>query len=113
MLPYYKPLIKFETGRITHLIFEGKNKKSKDPDNTTFIIRTQQLITSSIDRPIRVNSEKIYNVMHNVMRIFNKIIFQKSNKSYYTNLDIDILNEYRTVANSGLLSQIPKNLWLR
>jgi len=46
--------------------------------------------------------------MHNVTRIFHKNMFQKFHKSYYTNLDIDILKEYRTVANSGLLSQIPK-----
>ena len=35
-------------------------------------------------------------------------MFQQSYKSYYTQLDIDVLNEYRTIANSGLLSQIPK-----
>jgi len=29
MLPYYKPLIKFEAGKITHLIFEGKNQSPK------------------------------------------------------------------------------------
>jgi hypothetical protein len=29
--------------------------------------------------------------------------------SYYTNLDIDILDEYRTTANVGMIKQIPKN----
>ena len=35
-------------------------------------------------------------------------MFRTSHKAYYINLDIDILNEYRTVANSGVLSQMPK-----
>jgi len=96
----YKPQIKYETGRITHLILEFNGH--------IFILRTQQLITSVIQYPVVVESETIYNKMNEAMVKFNSHIFKATHKSYYTQLDIDILDEYRTVANIGMIRQKPK-----
>jgi hypothetical protein len=79
----YKPQIKYETGRITHLILEFNGH--------IFILRTQQLITSVIQYPVVVESETIYNKMNEAMVKFNSHIFKATHKSYYTQLDIDIL----------------------
>ena len=95
----YKPQIKYDTGRITHLIMEFNEQ--------VFILRTQQLITSVIQYPIVVDREIIYNKMNEAMVNFNTQIFKATHKSYYTQEDIDILDEYRTVANLGMITEKP------
>jgi hypothetical protein len=97
----YDTAIKYETGRITHLIMEFSK--------ITFIIRTQQLITSVIQYPVVVDNEETYNLMNTAMVDFNKKLFKASHKSYYTQEDINILDEYRTIANTGMLSKKPKD----
>jgi len=71
------------------------------------ILRTQQLITSVIQYPVVVDSEIIYNKMNEAMVNFNTHIFKANHKSYYTQVDIDILDEYRTVANLGMITEKP------
>ena len=95
----YKPRIQYDTGRITHLIMEFNEQ--------VFILRTQQLITSVIQYPVVVDCEIIYNKMNEAMVNFNTHIFKATHKSYYTQEDIDILDEYRTVANSGMITDKP------
>jgi len=48
----YEPGICYESGRITKLFLEF--------NKITFIIKTQQLITSTVERPIVVENEDIY-----------------------------------------------------
>ena len=93
----YTPGILYETGRIAKLIIEY--------NKTTFIIKCQQLTTKSIERPIHVESELVYNNMSGAMTKFNKRMFKLNHKSYYTKQDVDILDEYRTIANSGMLAK--------
>ena len=95
----YEPGICYESGRITKLFLEF--------NKITFIIKTQQLITSTVERPIVVENEDIYNRMNQAMVKLNKSMFRQSYKSNYTDLDIDILDEYRSYANVGLLRQKP------
>ena len=97
----YDTGIKYETGRITHLIMEFSK--------ITFIIRTQQLITSVIQYPVVVDNEETYNLMNTAMVDFNKKLFKSSHKSSYTQEDINILDEYRTISNTGMLSKKPKD----
>ena len=47
--------------------------------------------------------------MNEAMVKFNSHIFKATHKSYYTQLDIDILDEYRTVANIGMIRQKPED----
>ena len=96
----YTPGILYETGRIAKLIIEY--------NKTTFIIKTQQLTTKSIERHIHVDSELVYNNMSVAMTKFNKRMLKLTHKSYYNKQDVDILDEYRTIANSGLFAKCPK-----
>ena len=96
----YTPGIDFETGRLVKL--------KLTLNKTTFIIRTRQLVTSTIEKPIVVDSEHVYNNMSGAMTQFNKQMFKLGYKSYYNKQDIDILDEYRTFSNSGMLSKKPK-----
>ena len=92
---FSEPGIKYETGRIVNIIL--------NINRTCFIIKTQQLCTSSIQRPICVDSEDVYNRMSDAMTKFNRQMFKSHHKSYYTKQDIDILDEYRTVSNVGMI----------
>jgi hypothetical protein len=74
-------------------------------NKNTFIIRTQQLVTSSIDGLVCVSGENVYNSMEAAHVKFKKQLFIKEFKSYLSELDIIVLNEYRTVANVGVIKQ--------
>ena len=94
----YTPLIKFECGRITMITSEF--------NGITFVINSQQLGSSSIERIEAVANETTYNNMSRAMHNVHSAIFVNKCKSYYNQQDIQILDEYRTVANIGILNQI-------
>ena len=97
----YEPEIRFDCGRIINISMEFHK--------ILCIIKTQQLTTSAIDGMISVNTEDKYNNMTKAMNTFNNNLFKREHKSYYTQQDIDILDEYRTIANAGTLHSLPKN----
>ena len=57
-----------------------------------FSVRSQQLITSSIEREISVDSEVVFNRMNEEMIKFHDAIFKNRHKSYYNQEDIAILD---------------------
>ena len=93
----YFPTVYYECGRITKLICKF--------NKITCIIKTQQLITCAIDGMVCVSNENVYNNMEVANVNFKKKLFRKEFKSYLTELDTMSLNEYRTVANIGMLKQ--------
>ena len=97
----YESKVIFESGRVVRLIASF--------NNINIIIRTQQLITSSTDGIIVVDSEEVYNKMNEAMTKYNKQLFKKEHKSYYTEQDIDVLDEYRTVVNVGKILPIDED----
>ena len=48
--------------------------------------------------------------MNEAMTVFNNRLFRQEHKSFYTQEDVDIMDEYRTFANVGWLRAKPKNL---
>ena len=102
----YKPMIKFQGGRITFLFLSFKNIKIK--------IQSQDLDKELMDSKssISVDCEKVYNNLATTFFNFKKNIFLPNHKSHYTELDIDILDEYRTHVSNGLINTIEnkKNL---
>ena len=92
----YESKTTYECGRLIRLFVKV--------NSIIFIIRTQQLITSSIDGEVCVSSEDVYNNMNEAMCKFNKSLFLLNHKSYYSDVDINILDEYRTIANAVLLT---------
>jgi hypothetical protein len=101
----YEPIIKYECNRITgmYMTFNGIN----------FAVRSQQLITSSIEREIAVDSEKVFSRLNEEMNKFHDALFKNRLKSYYNQQDLDILDEYRTVANIGMLADLPRGTPMR
>ena len=73
-----------------------------------FVSRTQQLNLSRMDGCVETNAEETYNKMNEAMIQFETRLFRKDHKSYYSAEDINILDEYRTVANVGLLEKVSK-----
>ena len=94
----YHPRIKLECGRLTWIFLVLNDKQ--------IYIKTQMLITSSIDGKIELDDVDTYNKMLSINNKFNNNLFKKSHKSFYTKLDIDILDEYRTAANVGMLNEV-------
>ena len=98
----YHPKIKFLGNRLTDIYCIFKNINIK--------IQTQDLIKDTFYGSICVNSAEIYNKMNEAMYNFNKSLFITSYKSFYNTNDINILNEYRTIANNGYNYSFNDNL---
>ncbi len=59
-----------------------------------------------MDGEVSVSNEDVYNKMNKAMMKFSSELFNPLHVSHYTSNDIDILDEYRTVAPSGILETI-------
>ena len=96
----YAPSVKYNMGTICqlHVKFE----------NIYYIIRNQQLVPDLIGSgDINVEDETVYNNMNSAMCNFRNKIFINDHKSYYSENDLEMLNEYRTVVPVGALMEIP------
>jgi hypothetical protein len=87
------PQISFQAGRLSWLCIEVNRQK--------LIIRNQHLSHSSIDGTIEIEDVGVYNKMNECMLDMEMSIFKNEHKSYYSQQDIDILDEYRSVPNVG------------
>ena len=92
----YDPKIKSSACIVSELMFQFKIKKRI----ITYRIKTQNLI-DSFNASITVETEDTYNRMSRAMFEFNKSLFIPLHKSYYNDIDVEILNTCRTVAPAG------------
>ena len=69
--------------------------------------QNQQLTTTCIHGVINVRSDDIFNHVNVAMNKFNRRLFKLNHRSSYTRLNIDIFDEYRTIANVGMLKTQP------
>ena len=95
----YEPFIKYQAGTMTELKVIWKIKSTKQ--EITYTIKLQNFSTHSIDEDVSVESEKLFNDMNREMFNFNKKIFNDAHKSSYSQTDIDILDECRTIVPTG------------
>ena len=95
----YEPFIKYQAGTMTELKVNWKIKNKKQ--EITYTIKLQNLSTHSIDEDVSVENEKLFNDMNREMFNFNKKIFNDAHKSYYSQTDIDILDEAQTIVPTG------------
>jgi hypothetical protein len=97
----YDPKITFLPARSP--IFTAASHANIEKRNTilSINIRRQEMIKSSIYGEIQISTEEVYNNMHRAMTNFNNKLFKNEYKSYYSKLDIDIMDEYRSFANGG------------
>ena len=121
----YEPYIRYRAGRISELRikFTYKSADTKkiirrkaqpyniqtqtlEKDKTiTYIISTQDLSKDTLERDIATDTEEKYNRIAEAMFIFNKKLFSSSHMSQYDDVDIEILDECRTVVPLGYLEK--------
>ena len=100
----YEPQVRFTGCIVSELYFKFYIKKK----SIRYRIKTQNLVTSSLDGTITVRTEQIYNKMSKAMHEFNKALFNPLHKSYYNEIDIQILKECRTIPQVGELNKFYK-----
>ena len=101
----YEPKIRYEAGTINQIKLRFEKK--------TYIIAIQNLVPSSIAGSVRVKCETTFNNMNKAMFKFNKALFNPLHKSFYTDTDIDVLDEYRTIVPSGKLQDTYRHIEYR
>ena len=121
----YEPYIRYRAGRISELRIKFTYKsadtrkiirrkaqpyniptKTLEKDKTiTYIISTQDLSKDTLERDIDADTEEKYNRIAEAMFIFNKKLFSSSHMSQYDDVDIEILDECRTVVPLGYLEK--------
>ena len=94
------PQKSYQAGRLSWLCIEVCDHK--------FIIRNQHLSHSTTDGIIETEDVNVYNKMNDSMFDMEMSIFKNEHKSYYSQQDIDILDEYRSVPNVGSLAELNK-----
>ena len=108
----YEPQIRYNAGKTTefimslsHLIDEKKMKYKE----VKYIITTQHLDIDNINEDIAVDTENKYNKVSEEMFKFHKKLFTENHKSYYTDLDVEILDECRTIVPYGRFNHLVKD----
>ena len=121
----YEPYIRYRAGKISDLKIKFTYKsadtkkiirrkaqpyniptKTFEEDKTiTYIISTQDLSKDTLERDIDADTEEKYNRIAEAMFIFNKKLFSSSHMSQYDDVDIEILDECRTVVPLGYLDK--------
>ena len=81
---------------------DARNEPRVLRDKTiTYTVSTQDLSKDTIERDISTNMEDKYNRIVEAMFNFNKKLFSSSHMSQYDDVDIEILDECRTVVPLG------------
>ena len=93
----YETQVRFTGCIISELYFKFCIKKK----SIRYRVKTQNLVTSSIDGTIEVRTKQIYNNMSKAMHEFNKALFNPLHKSFYNETDMQILKECRTIPPVG------------
>ena len=121
----YEPYIRYREGRISELKIKFTYKRSdikqirrrkeqpynipttnfKDDKTITYTISTQDLSKDTLERDIATDTEDKYNRKAEAMFNFNKKLSSSSHLSQYDDVDIEILDECRTVVPLGYLEK--------
>ena len=108
----YEPQIRYNAGKTTefimslsHLIDEKKMKYKE----VKYTITTQHLDIDNINEDIAVDTEDKYNKVSEEMFKFHEKLFTENHKSYYTDLDVEILDECRTIVPHGRFKHLVKD----
>ena len=104
----YEPYIRYKAGRISDLRIKFRYKNLNK--SVVYNISTQDLSKDTLERDIATDTEDKYNRIADAMFNFNKKLFSSSHMSQYDDVDIEILDECRTVVPLGYLE---KNCWIQ
>ena len=108
----YEPQIRYNAGKTTEFTMSLSHpidRKKKKYKEVKYIITTQHLDKDNINEDIAVDTEDKYNKVSEEMFKFHKKLFTENHKSYYTDLDVEILDECRTIVPYGRLKHLIKD----
>ena len=99
----YEPFVKYQLGMLSEIKVRLRFKKLKK--TIVYNIVAQNLSKQSLHCEVIVKSDDKYNKMTEAMFYFNKIISKEGHKSRYSEVDVKILNECRTIVPIGYLKK--------
>ena len=74
--------------------------------NICIVIRSQQLVFYSLDGDILVDDPAIFSRMDQAMQVFKHRLLNPAHMSNYSGLDLERLDQYRTVVPTGRMHDI-------
>ena len=89
----HEPQITFQAGRVSRIMTKFNKQK--------FIIESQQLVKSEIDGMLCCDDEGVYNRCSDAMQDFKMKMLKQDHKSYYSEQDVEIMDEYHSEAPVG------------
>ena len=89
----HEPQITFQAGRVSRITTKFNNQK--------FIIESQQLVKSEIDGILCCDDEGVYNRCSDAKQEFKMKMLKQDHKSYYSEQDVEIMDEYHSEAPVG------------
>ena len=99
----YEPYVKYEVGMISEIRVRFKYKHLKK--SVHYRIVAQNLSKQTVHSEVIAQSEEMYNRMTEEMFRFNKAMFKENHKSKYSEVDVQILDECRTVVPIGFFDK--------
>ena len=97
----HKPQITFQAGRVS--------RKTTCFNDQKIVIESQQLVKSDIDGLLAIDDESVYNRCSDAMQEFKMRMLKQDHKSYYSEQDVEIMDEYRSTANVGWMMNQTRN----
>ena len=107
----YEPYVKYQVGMISEIKVRFRFKKLKKTIHYNIV--AQNLSKQTVHSEVIANNEEMYNRMTEEMFNFNKARFKENHKSKYSEVDVKILDECRTIVPNGYFNQDVKMKHLR
>ena len=107
----YEPYVKYQVGMISEIKVRFRFKKLKKTIHYNIV--AQNLSKQTVHSEVIANNEEMYNRMTEEMFNFNKAMFKENHKSKYSEVDVKILDECRTIVPNGYFNQDVKMKHLR
>ena len=109
----YEPQVRFQGNKISQVKVKLTFKSKSQKNTVEYTISTQNLAPDKIDEDVQVSCVDKYDRVSQAMFKFNKKIFSEAHKSYYNEVDVNVLDECRTIVPNGLLKSNLSNVDVR
>ena len=107
MLSGYEPYIIWEAGKISEIKIKLTYKlDKKKKEEVKYNIKTQSLGRGRVDEDVALSTEEKYNNVNRAFFDLNKAIFNEGHKSFYSDVDVKVLNNCRTIIPHGRFFKI-------
>ena len=99
----YEPQIGYTAGRTTEVKMDFTHQIGKKQKKVYYSIVNPNFDRDRIDEDIAVDEEEVYNNISEEMFKFNRQLLCENYKSYYNEVDVQILDECRTIVAHGMM----------